>query len=316
MRARHALFVVCLGVGLSVLSATAHAQQPDYEAAREAYMTAEKAFAKGEFDVAAREFGIAYDITKDPVLFYRIALSYEKAGDCDTAVVYFGRYLKEGKPGDAERKLAEKSVARCTSSGDNTGTGDTGNTGTGDTGTGDTGAGDTGNTGTGDTGAGDTGDTGAGDTGDTGAGGITTPPPFEDDKPTWKRTAAWVSVGATVAFVTTGAVLGLSASSRQEDIDNLIDFRDQDMMPQAFEGTIQEKYDDLVDEGKQLDMLSKVAFGLAGAAAISATVFFVLDAGSSGSSDEGVVSRNTGGGHLTPVVGARGELGASMGWEF
>lgn len=307
MRARHALLVVCLGVGLLAVARPAHAE-PDYEAAREAYMTAEKAFAKGEYDLAAREFGTAYDITKDAVLFFRIALSYEKSGDCDTAVVYFGRYLREGKPAEQEKKLAEQAVARCTKASEgagDAGAGDAGATGTG-TGTAGTGTG-TGNAGDGAV---------APDLGtDTGPGpvGGTTPPPFEEDKPSWKRSAAWISVGVTVAFVTTGAVLGLSASSRQEDIENLISFRDQAMQPQEFEGTIQEKYDDLVDEGEQLDKLSKVAFGLAGAAAVGAAVFFVLDAKSGGGAAD---ERARGGRTVTPMIGARGELGVSLGWGF
>jgi hypothetical protein len=305
MRARHALLVVCLGVGLLAVARPAHAE-PDYEAARKAYTTAEKAFAKGEYDLAAREFGTAYDITKDPVLFFRIALSYEKSGDCDTAVVYFGRYLREAEAAAEERKLAEQALARCTkASAPDAGTG---------TGAGDTGAG------TGATGAG-TGDTGSGavapDFGDDPVvdpvGGGTTPPPFEEDEPSWKRSAAWISVGVTVAFVTTGAVLGLSASSRQEDIENLISFRDQNMQPQEFDGTIQQKYDDLVDEGEQLDKLSKIAFGLAGAAAVSAAVFFVLDAKSGGGTGEQRARR---GRTVTPLIGARGELGVSLGWGF
>ncbi|HUH05811.1 MAG TPA: hypothetical protein VML75_27670 [Kofleriaceae bacterium] len=304
MRARHALMVVCLGVGLVAVARPAHAE-PDYEAAREAYTTAEKAFAKGEYDLAAREFGKAYYITKDPVLFFRIALSYEKSGDCDTAVVYFGRYLREAKPADTEKKLAEQAVARCTkATAPDTGAG-------AGTGAGDTGAG-TGTAGAGDTGSGAV----APDFGDdpvvAPVGGRTTPPPFEEDQPSWKRSAAWISVGVTVAFVTTGAVLGLSASSRQEDIENLISFRDQNMQPQQFEGTIQQKYDDLVEEGEQLDKLSKVAFGLAGAAAISATVFFVLDAKSGGTGERSA----RGGRTVTPLIGARGELGVSLGWGF
>ena len=47
---------------------------------------------------AARDFLAAYEITKDPVLFFKIGSAYEKAGKCPTAVGYYDRYLAEAKP--------------------------------------------------------------------------------------------------------------------------------------------------------------------------------------------------------------------------
>ena len=41
--------------------------------------------------LAAREFGVAYAITKDPVLFYKIAEAHDKSGNCEAAVIYYGQ---------------------------------------------------------------------------------------------------------------------------------------------------------------------------------------------------------------------------------
>lgn len=314
MAARSFAVSVCLGLALVLVSPAtpARAQAPDYEAASAAYKRAEAAFAKKEWAIAAREYGDAYAITKDPILFYKIAQSHDRNGDCNAAVVYYRRFLKEGKPDSGFRAKSERAIERCTgnaSGGSAAAAGGTPAGGDTTTGGGAAPAGDTDTTG-GDTAAGDATATG-GDT-TTGAGGD--PLPTFDDEPaaSWKKTAAWVSVGATVAFVTTGAVLGLSASSRQEDIDNLIDFRGAGGEPATFDGSVRDKYEDLVDEGEQLDVLSKVAFGVAGASAVAAVVFFVLDGGSSPADTGAAASRR----RITPMVGTRGEVGVRLGWQF
>ncbi len=311
---------MCLALGLALLgvSRPAHAQQPDYERARQAYKKAEAAFAKGEFAIAAREFGVAYEITKDPVLFYKIAEAQEKSGDCDTAMVYYGRYLREAKPDDEYKKLTQAALKRCgggsaakpdTSGGSATGAG----SGTG------TGAGTDTGTGTTATGGGTATDTGTGGGASVTGGGSpfgdddAPPPPHvtDDEGSHWKRTTGWVAVGLTVGLATTGAVLGLSASSRQEDLKNLIDFRSAQGDPATFEGSIKDKYDNLVDEGQKFDKLSKVAFAAAGGTAIIATVFFILDAKDT-PKDETTAMR---GHHVTPIIGA-GQVGLGVGWEF
>ena len=46
---------------------------------------------------AAKEYQAAYDITKDPRVFFNIARAYEKSGDAKTALVYYHRYVDEVK---------------------------------------------------------------------------------------------------------------------------------------------------------------------------------------------------------------------------
>src|SRR5262245_30155272 len=76
-----AAFAVGAGLG-----GTAHAQGADLSKAKEHYKAAEAAMAASRFSDAAAEYGMAYEITKDPVLFFKIATADEKAGRGDLAV--------------------------------------------------------------------------------------------------------------------------------------------------------------------------------------------------------------------------------------
>ncbi|MCA1663358.1 MAG: hypothetical protein LC659_03660, partial [Myxococcales bacterium] len=83
-------WIVALTVGMS---ATAMAQ--DFEAAGKHFSAAQEAFGAKHFKTAAAEFEAAYGITKDPVLLYNVAESYEKGGDGHKAVANYKAYLKE-----------------------------------------------------------------------------------------------------------------------------------------------------------------------------------------------------------------------------
>ena len=96
-----------------VATSTATAAPPDYEAAKRHYQAAEKAAAEGKYKLAAREYGIAYDITKDPVLFFKIGYAYDRADDCTTAKVYYLRYLKEGKPAPEFKQRTQALIRAC-----------------------------------------------------------------------------------------------------------------------------------------------------------------------------------------------------------
>jgi hypothetical protein len=252
----------------------ARADGPDYEEAKVHYANAEKAMTDGKYEVAAEEYGVAYDITKDAVLFLKIGNAELKAGKCDAAVVYFERYLKEGNPSSDEVKAAtQEKIDGCKKGGTaaTTTTTDT-DTGTG-TGTGsETGTGT--ETGT-DTETGTATETDAGTGTETGTGPGS--PSFLDEKPSWKKSAGWISVGASVAFLTAGAILAMSGESREEDLNALYDFRDPQDQPAAFEGNVSSRYQTLIDDGKRFNTMARISFGIAGAAAVTATIFLVLD---------------------------------------
>ena len=271
----------------------APAAAPDYEAAKRHYQAGEQAAARGDHAGAAREYGIAYDITRDPVLFFKIGQSYDKAGDCRSARVYYGRYVKEAKPTPEYRERAEAFAAACVSRP---------------------------------------------------AAPVAAPPAaappvaappvaappaaappaaapapqqdgelvgppalLDDEQPSWQRTAAWTSIGFTIALGTTAAVLGLSAASREEDIQNLIEFRDIEGRPAIYTGATRDRYRDLIDEGNRLEKLSVVALAATGAAAAASVAFFLLDGAREADGERAPAAA-----HLAPAIGP-GQAG--LGWS-
>jgi hypothetical protein len=301
-------------------AARSAAAEPDYERAKQHYQAAEKAAAAGDHALAAREYGIAYDITKDPVLFFKIGQAYDRAGDCTSAKVYYLRYLKEGKPAPEYRKRTEALVAACknrsasaaqSSSGAAAGAASGATAPSPDSGSpspdpqaspdpsseeAPDASGDASSDASPDPSTGAASGAPPTDAPPTGARAATrTGPPPPDAAPSprparagqprradveeigWERTAAWSTVGITFALGTAAAVLGLSAASREEDIENLINFRDPEGQPAIYTGATRDRYRDLVDEGKRLERLSVAALIATGGAAAAATVFFVLD---------------------------------------
>jgi hypothetical protein len=337
-----------------VAASTAAAAPPDYEAAKRHYQAAEKAAAEGKFKLAAREYGIAYDITKDPVLFFKIGHSYDRADDCTTAKVYYLRYLKEGKPAPEYRRRTEALIQACK----NRGRRSSSDPAPADTPGSGTPASDTPSdvpvsgasriapsptapptppvppasatpppsaapepgtpsapppspaptapapraTTTAPRPAPDAPAAAPGQP--DGASLTGAPPDVVEEPPSWQRTAAWTSVGMTFALGTTAAVLALSAGSREEDIQNLIEFRDAEGRPATYTGATSDRYRDLVDEGDRLDKLSVVALAATGVAAAASAVFFVLDGMRAGDED----ARATG---LAPSVSSEG---AGLSW--
>jgi hypothetical protein len=86
---------------------------PDLEHARELYRSAEAAMKDGRYDDAARDYGAAYELSTDPALFYKIGHANERAGKCDVALVYYARYLREGKPTEQFTALTQERIAAC-----------------------------------------------------------------------------------------------------------------------------------------------------------------------------------------------------------
>ncbi len=322
------LFVpIALSVGgPSHLVSSAHAQRggaakpkpvpkpqpakPDYAAAKQHYESAEKAAAEKQWDEAAKEYGVAFEITQDPVLFFKLGNAYQLSGDCTRAVEYFERYLAEANPSEEYQADTHSRIATCQSSMANNAEAGSGTQGSGDAGSSDS---TTGNRPlepslTGEANASDV--TG---TGDALAGpelSNEAQPSFMDEEVSWQQTAAWTSVGVSVAFLSASAVLGLSASSREEDIENLFSYRDANGRPASFDATVSDRYETLEEEGKSLSQLSMIALGGAGVSAAAAIVFFLLD-GPPDDHEEGLSS-------LTPRIdiSPSGRSTVGVGWSF
>src|SRR2546423_15528563 len=100
---------VCAGL---VAGAGLVAAQPagDMARAKDLYKQATVEVNDGRYADAAKDYGAVYEITHDPVLFYKIAVANQKAGRCDVANAYYARYLKEAHPSLDYVKLTETHV--------------------------------------------------------------------------------------------------------------------------------------------------------------------------------------------------------------
>ena len=232
---------ILVGAALAVAATAGLAwAQPDYKAAAEHYKAAEAAMASGDFGAAALEYGVAYDITRDPILFYKIGQANDKAGKCPVALTYYNRYLKEGNPSEEYKRLTQERIAVC--SGGSKPPPD----GTPPDGT-------------------------PPPDGDGTPGG----PTFIDQPTSWKRTGAWVATGLTVGLAAAGVVLAMSAEGSEEDLQSLIDFRNGGR-PVRYE-EVRAQYESLDADGKRFDTLATAAFIGAGVTAVVATTLFVMD---------------------------------------
>jgi hypothetical protein len=286
---------------VAALAGSAAAQQPDYQAAAVHYKAAETAMAKGDFANAALEYGIAFDITKDPILYFKIGQANERAGKCPVALTYYNRYLKEGNPSEEYQRVTRERIEACGKPSGTVGDPPVGDPPVGDPPVGDPPVGDP------PVGDGrldpdgnldgpDGGGLGAGDGG----------PSFTDEPGSWKRTGAWIATGLTIGLAAAGVVLAMSAEGAEQDMKALIDFRNAGR-PVRFD-EVSGQYQSLEDDGKRFDTLATVAFASAGAtAAIAVTLF--------------IVGRRRGGDRPPPVARLRPAIdrhggGVVVGWEF
>jgi hypothetical protein len=262
---------VISGVTAGVLIASAAttplaqpSQAPDLAHAKELYTTANQAMTEGRFDDAAHDYGAAYDITHDPILFFKIGVANEKGGHCDTAQIYFSRYIKEGKPDPKFQQMAQDHIRAC--GGDARDVVHAGTEPEADLGSAAGSASEGSATGSGSATA------PAPVTADTGSAAALPPPP-PPLAPSPGNDAAWLMVGGGLAFVTVGAVLAYSANSSEQDLKDL--YVGLDGKPPTYDATVAKRYQSLVDEGNRYEHLSWGAFALAGGFAIAATILFI-----------------------------------------
>jgi hypothetical protein len=284
------LAVVC---SLAAVARPAAAQGgPDYDAARRHYMAAKEAQASGDWESAVKSYILAYDITKDPTLFKQIGATYEGAGKKTEALVYYRRYLAEGKPGaDVEEVRAKVAAMEAEAAPPPPAPPPAVN---------------------------------PSEPVPEGEPAklppempsppelapvppVPTPPAlFEEPGGGWQRTAAWISVGLAAAALTTGAVLATSAQGREDDLQRLIDTRDPVTgLPLTYAGGTRDDYEAKVDEGRNLGNLSTISFIGGGVVATAAVVFFILDA--TRDVEPGV--------KVAPAVSSTG-AGLLIGWEL
>jgi hypothetical protein len=311
--------VVSLGLFFA-LGATAQAQ--DFEAAGRHFSAAQEAFGAKHFKTAAAEFEAAYGITKDPVLLYNVAESYEKAGDGHKAVANYKAYLKE-QPAAQDKAEVQKRIkaieqkgyklASQSAPGDNPPTTAT----TAPTPPPPTAPAtpppttpatpptttppplkepvmtpppSTPPPGTPPStlpppGPADTVMTPPPEPPPPAA--AVTPPPTEappppgllDEGPTTKlRVAAWIGVAATLAVLTAGAIFGLSAESRADEINRRLSFVDTTNQPHKFDQSMQSDLQQLKSDGDLYNGLAIGFYSVAAVSAVATVTMFIVDA--------------------------------------
>jgi len=244
----------------------APAPAPDLAHAKVLYDAANQAMADGRYEDAVQSYGAAYDITHDPILFFKIGTANEKAGRCDVALIYFGRYLREGKPDPHFQQLAQDHIRACGGDPRNlvtTAPSDTGSaasvpppepSGSGSatlpalTGSGSAAT-------------------------DVALGSAAVLPPAPPPPRAHGNDAAWLMVGGGLAFATLGAVLAYSANSSEQDLQDL--YVGLDGKPPTYDASVAKRYQSLVDEGNRYEHLSWGSFGIAGGFAVAATILFL-----------------------------------------
>jgi tetratricopeptide (TPR) repeat protein len=241
--------------------------------ARELYKSAEAATSDGRFDDAVRDYRAAYELSKDPALFYKIGRANERAGKCDVALIYYARYLREGNPSASFAATTRERITACG--------GDVNNL-PGSAASSEPGPGaNRGSTGAPVAAGGATAASpreaghATGEAEPTAGSGAATPAPAAPTlAPSNRHKAAWLLTGGAIAMATLGGVLANAASSSENDVRDLyLGFAGQ---PPAFDAQTRKRYDDLVDQGHRYQHLSWASLGLAGAAAAGAAVLFVL----------------------------------------
>ena len=232
------LFVLCVAARSFAQPAPAPAE-PDFAKATELYNAATQAMTDHRFDEAARDFLAAYDITRDPVLFFKIGSAYEQDAKCSEALGYYQRYLDEAKPDDNFTKLTRERIAACKATLPQA----------------------------------EPGPTGPSATPTTAPKPEPAAPPVAP--PSKNKDRAWLLVGGSLAFITAGTVLAYSVRSSEQDIKDL--YVSNNGMPPPFNAVTQERYDDLVAEGDRYELLAWTSFGLAAGCAAGAAVFFWRD---------------------------------------
>lgn len=287
------LMVVGL-VGLA-LASPERAWAQDFAAAGQHFAAAQDAFGQGQYKRAAEEYQAAYGITKDPALLFNIGESWQRAGDGPKALAAYRLYLKE-QPSAADREEVEKRIAAleaatlppASPTGVATGTAPPGTTQEGGAMTPPGPGPGPGQAQTPPLGSEKAPAATGGVMAPTGkeppaAGGtasidVKTPPPASAAKPAGSRlrTAAWVTVAAAVAMATAGAILGLGAQNRADELRRRTTVLVNNQPP-VYDADQRDVYDSLMSEGSSYNTAGIALLSLAGAAAITGGALFIAD---------------------------------------
>lgn len=90
------------------VAAPTPALPPQEVEAREHFLLGSAHFDAGDYADAAREFDLAYDLSRCLALLYNVYLAQERLGDLGRAIEALERFLEEGDPGDRAGALDQR----------------------------------------------------------------------------------------------------------------------------------------------------------------------------------------------------------------
>lgn len=261
-RARVPALIALAGLATAGLAPSVSHAQPaaDIDRARDLYQSAEAAMKDDRFADAIRDYGASYELSKDPALFFKLGRAHERSGHCEAALIYYARYLREGKPSAPFVATTQDRIAACG--------GDPAHQGTGEA----------------------TPPTEPRDLPERPILPAIPPAPAPPNGerpaaaapdsprmklvPNTRHKIAWVLTGGGVALLALGGVLAYATNASENDVRDLyVGFGGRTA---TFDAATRQRYDELIDEGRRYERLSWTAFGLAGAAAVGAVTLFVL----------------------------------------
>jgi tetratricopeptide (TPR) repeat protein len=110
--ARQLLFAIALAAPAVALAddAPPAPTEEDLAAAKKAFGEGKKLFDKGKYAEAVEKFKESYRLSKNPLLLYNIALTFERLENAEKALFYYRKFLKDAPEDAAQRPDAEKSV--------------------------------------------------------------------------------------------------------------------------------------------------------------------------------------------------------------
>ncbi|MDB4971482.1 MAG: tetratricopeptide repeat protein [Myxococcales bacterium] len=318
--------IAALAVTVGLTSA---AWAQDFEAAGKHFSSAQEAFGAKHYRTAAAEFEAAYGITKDPVLLYNVAESYEKAGDGRKAASNYKAYLRD-QPQAADKAEVQRRVKNIEGRGYRL---------TSQSMPGDSLPATTGTTAptlppatpaaTPPPSTATTPATSPPSMKEPGPAPPSTPPPSTattppstsppptsalpptntppveaapvperapepapvvavppaeqpgllDEGPTSKmRVGAWIGVASTLAVLTAGAIFGLAAQSRADEINRRLSFVDMNGQPHKFDQSASSDLQSLKDDGNLYNGLAIGFYSVAAVSAVITITLFVVDA--------------------------------------
>ncbi len=121
-RHQHALAAVALGAALLATAAGPAAAQPNargsarptpqqIERARTLFTEGSAHYEAGRLHEALEAFLGSWQTVRNPLLAYNVARTYERLGDADNGIRFYGYYLRNGRPTAEERAETERRIA-------------------------------------------------------------------------------------------------------------------------------------------------------------------------------------------------------------